>query len=98
MTYTELDNMTNGLIYNTIDNANRLDKDLLKQNIKTFLSNTLKIEIKENDLDYICDDLDPHHVSCNLVNYVDSVFLCDDCFCDLIIDMIVKTTENEAIS
>lgn len=93
MTHTELNNMKNELI----DNTNKLDKDLLKQNIKTFLNNTLKIEIKENDLDYICDDLDPHHVSCNLVSYVDSVFLCDDCFCDLIIDMIVKTGENEAI-
>lgn len=93
MTHTELNNMKNELI----NNEHKLDKDLLKGNIKTFLQNTINIEISENDLDYICDDLDPHHVSCNLVNYVDSVFLCDDCFCDLIIDMIVKTTENEAI-
>ncbi len=28
----------------------------------------------------------------------DHSFPCDDCFCDLIIDMVVKTGENEAIS
>lgn len=50
-----------------------MNKDFLASNLKVFFSKFFNIEIHENDIDYICQDMDPHSVAILMSEYVEHI-------------------------
>lgn len=50
-----------------------MDKDFLTANLKVFFKKFFDTEISENDIEYICQDMDPYSISVLMTEYVEHI-------------------------
>ena len=50
-----------------------MDKDFLIANLKVFFKKFFDTEISENDIKYICQDMEPHSVAVLMTKYVEHI-------------------------
>ena len=50
-----------------------MDKDFLTANLKVFFKKFFDTEISENDIEYICQDMEPHSVAVLMTEYIEHI-------------------------
>lgn len=50
-----------------------MDKDFLTVNLKVFFKKFFDTEISENDIEYICQDMDPYSIAVLMTEYVEHI-------------------------
>lgn len=72
-----------------------MNKDLLTYNLKVFIKKFFNIEITDNDVEYICQDLEEYSVAVLLTEYVEYLIGDSEMMIPMIKELLIITNEGK---
>ena len=75
-----------------------MDKDFLTANLKVFFKKFFDTEISENDIKYICQDMEPHSVAVLMTEYIEHIIGDSDPMLPHIEEFIVSMMNKKIIN
>lgn len=72
-----------------------MNKEILVHNLRVFIKKFFNIDITDNDIEYICQDLEEHSVAVLLTEYIEYLIGDSEMMIPMIKELLIITNEGK---